>query len=236
MRNRVRRVSLSRFAALAGPMLAAGALLAGCAPEEPPAEHAAPFVTRPNPGPASLSTIKSELSGAKTQLRLTTDALNALVTSSTGEAQANYGKYTDEYAKLKSKSDAVSARSADLKQRVSNYHALWREETGVVDPELRGQALQRQANAERLFGTINTELELVRDSFHPLMADLKELQIYFRDNFIPARLTGVADRVAKVNAEAREVDSHAAAILSAIDEITAATGETVAPTKVDAPR
>ena len=104
---------------------------------------------------------------------------------------------------------------------------------GYVDPELRRQATQQKADAERIYGTINSELELTRNSFHPLMASLNELGIYLRGNLVPAKLNSVSGEVAKADAQAREVDTHAAAIIKAIDEITTATGETIAPVKVD---
>jgi hypothetical protein len=160
-------------------------------------------------------------------------ALHVLQKSSSEDAPTNYTRFTDEYNKLKTKSDAVSARSVDLKQRAANYHAKWDREVEFVDPKLRRQADQRKADAERIYGTINSELELTRNSFHPLMANLKELGVYLRGNLVPARLNSIAGEVAKADAQAKEVDTHAAAIITAIDDITTATGETITPVKVD---
>ena len=232
MSNRLRR-SASFITVLGRSALALG-LMIGCASEEP---HVKPgtITQTAKPRPASLSTIKSELVDAKAQLRTTMQALNALQKSAGGDASANYDEFTKQYAKLKTTSEAVSARSIDLKQHVSNYHAMWRREVGLVDSELRRQELDKQADAERIFNTVNSELELTRNSFHPLMANLKELVAYLPGNLVPARLTSIAEPVAKANAQAADVDSHAAAIIAAIEEITAATGETIKPVNVDTP-
>jgi hypothetical protein len=124
----------------------------------------------------------------------------------------------------------------DLKERVSNYQAMWDREVGMVDTELRNQELRQKADAQRIYGTIKSEMELTRNSFHPLMANLKELSTYLRGNLVPAKLNSVSGQIEKADAQAKEVDTHAAAIIAAIGEITAATGETVAPTKVDPAR
>lgn len=218
-------VGLSLVAALAGWM--ALGLAAGCTAtaEEPAPKRAKPAAALPSRGPVPLSTIKTELVTAKTQLQRTMQALNALQKSPAAGAKANYDAFVDEYDKLTSTSDAVSARSDDLKQRVSSYHAMWEGEVGVVDPELRRQALERKTESDRIFNTVQTELELTRNSFRPLMSDLKSIGDSLGGNPDPAKLNAIAPRVAKANAQAKAVDAHAGAIIAAIDEITASTGE-----------
>jgi hypothetical protein len=213
-------------AALAVPVLSAG-MFVGCASDKP--AKATPVAEAPKPQPASLTTIKSEILNTKAQVQTTTDALNNLAASSPEQAQANYNKFTEEYLKLKAKSDAVSARSADLKGRTEAYYAMWNKQSEVDNPELRRQAIQQKADAEKIFSTINTELDLTRSTFQPYMSNLKDIGNYLRNNVTPANLKSVGDLVTKTNAQAKEVGVHADAIVGEIDKITAATGETAAP-------
>jgi hypothetical protein len=212
-------------------LLQAGAtgFLGGCGSQKPAQKDAS--VEAPKPQPASLTTIKSEILNTKAQVGTTTEALNELAKSTPDQAQVNYNKFTEEYLKLKAKSDAVSARSKDLKERTSAYYAMWNKQVEVDNPELRRQAIQQKADAEKIFSTVNTELDLMRSTFQPYMSNLKDVGNYLRDNVTPANLKSISDLVTKANAQAKEVDTHAASIVTEIDKITAATGETVAPKK-----
>ena len=232
------RCPASVLAFLAAAAAIALALVAGCTSDEPAASGTArpgSIVEIPRSGPASLSTIRSELLDTKAQLRVTMDALHVLQASSLRSAPANYKSFTEAYDHLKTRSDAMAARVVDLKEQTASYYAGWTYEVGLVDPELRQAALQRQATAERIYDTINTELELTRHLFPPLNARLNEIRIYLRGNLVPARLYAMSGEVAKADAEAEEVDAHAATILAAIDEIAAATGKKVVPTNEASP-
>jgi hypothetical protein len=229
------RSSHSRFAAAAFlvPAFAAGVLGGGggCASEKPVPKAAT--VEAPKPQPASLTTIKAEILNTKAQIASTTDALNTLQASAPDAAQASYNKFTDEYLKLKAKSDAVSARAADLKARTEAYYAMWNKQADVDNPELRRQAIQQKADAEKIFSTINTELDLTRSTFQPYMSNLKDIGNYLRGNVTPANLKSVAELAEKTNAQAKDVSAHADAIVAEIDKITAATGEVAAPKNVE---
>jgi hypothetical protein len=219
--NRALRITLTTLVIAAGTLALAS--LSGCASDKPAPEPVAP--PAPPPKPTSLSQIKSELLEAKSQLQLTNDSLNKLQKSSTADAETNYNRFTEEYLKLQAKADAVSKRSKDLKDRASAYHAMWNKQVEVENPELRRQAVQQKADAERIFNTINSEMELARLSFQPYMANLKDAGNYLKGNLSPANLQSASGLVEKANTQAKEVDGHIAAIISSIDKITSATGE-----------
>jgi len=219
--NRALRITLTTLVIAAGTLALAS--LSGCASDKPAPEPVAP--PAPPPKPTSLSQIKSELLEAKSQLQLTNDSLNKLQKSSTADAETNYNRFTEEYLKLQAKADAVSKRSKDLKDRASAYYAMWNKQVEVENPELRRQAVQQKADAERIFNTINSEMELGRLSFQPYMANLKDAGNYLKGNLSPANLQSASGLVEKANTQAKEVDGHIAAIISSIDKITSATGE-----------
>jgi hypothetical protein len=219
--NRALRITFTTLVIAAGTLALAS--LSGCASDKPAPEPTAP--PAPPPQPASLSQVKSELLEAKSQLQLTNDSLNKLQKSSTADAEANCNRFTEEYLKLQAKADAVSKRSKDLKDRASAYHAMWNKQADVQNPELRKQAVQQKADAERIYNTINSEMELARLSFQPYMANLKDVGNYLRGNLSPANLQSADGLVQKANGQAKEVDGHIGAIVSSIDKITSATGE-----------
>jgi len=95
----------------------------------------------------------------------------------------------------------------------------------VQNPDLRRQAVQQKADAERIYNTINSDMELARLAFQPYMANLKDVGNYLRGNLSPANLQSTGDLVQKANSQAKEVDSRISAIVSSIDKITSATGE-----------
>ena len=221
--NRALGIRLTALVIVAGT-LAIGSL-AGCASDKPaePAKPATPAT--PPPQPVTLSKIKSELLDAKAQLQLTNESLNKLQKSSAADAQANYNAFTEQYVKLQAKADAVSARSKDLKEKASAYQAMWSKQADVQNPELRRQAVQQKADAERTHNTIISEMELTRLSFQPYMANLKDVGNYLRGNVSPANLSSISDLVTKANGQAKEVDGHIATIVSQMDKILSGTGE-----------
>ncbi len=227
--NRALWITLTTLVIAAGTLALAS--LQGCASDKPAPEPVAPVA--PPPKPTSLSQIKSELLEAKSQLQLTNDSLNKLQKSSTADAETNYNRFTEEYLKLQAKADAVSKRSKDLKERASAYHAMWNKQVEVENPELRRQAVQQKADAEQIFNTVNSEMELARLSFQPYMANLKDTGNYLRGNLSPANLASAGDLVQKANGQAKEVDGHIGAIVSSIDKITSATGEAAAAAGTD---
>ena len=206
--------------------------LSGCASDKP-AEPAKPAT--PPPQPVSLSKIKSELMDAKAQLQMTNESLNKLQKSSAADAQTNYNAFTEQYLKLQAKADEVSKRSKDLKEKASAYQAMWNKQADVENPELRRQAVQQKADAERIHNTIISEMELTRLSFQPYMANLKDVGNYLRGNVSPANLSSISDLVAKANGQAKEVDGHIATIVSQMDKILSGTGEVAAAAEPAAP-
>ena len=102
---------------------------------------------------------------------------------------------------------------------------MWNKQAEVENPELRKQAVQQKADAERIHNTIISEMELARLSFQPYMANLKDAGNYLKGNLSPANLASAGDLVQQANGQAKEVDGHIGAIVSSIDKITTATGE-----------
>jgi uncharacterized protein YhaN len=202
--------------------MAWGGLLTGCASDKSTSPAAAVI---PAPKPVSLAQIKSEILEAKTQLAMTTESLNKLQKSSTADAQANYNAFTEQFLKLQGKSDAVAARSEDLKKRAADYFAMWNRQVEVENPELRRQAVQQKADAERLYNGITSEMELARLTFRPYVANLKDVGSYLKGNLSPANLASTTDLVQKANTQSKEVDTHIANIVASIDKISAASGE-----------
>jgi hypothetical protein len=203
------------------------ALLAGCASDKPKEKSAPP--PPPPPQPVSLTQIKKEILESKGQLQSTIDSLNTLHKSSQPDAQANYNKFSEEYVKLQTKSEALRTRADDLKKKTADYYAVWNKQIEVENPELRRQAVQQKADAERVFSTVSSEMELTRISFNPLMSNLKDVGNYLNGQLSPAALQSVSDLVAKSNAQAKEVNGHLDAIVGSIDKIIAATGEGAPP-------
>ena len=224
------------FTAAAGMMLpafAAGLLGGGCADKKPADKPAEKKVEPAKAEPASLTTIKSEIVATKAQVDTTTESLNMLAKSSPDQAQANYNKYTEEYLKLKAKSDWLRERTDDLKDRTAAYYASWNKQAEVQNPELRRQALEQRANAEKSFSNIKGELEQTRNAFQPYMSNLKDVGSYLKDNVTPAGIKSIGDLATKADGQAKEVAMHADALVAEIDKITAATGEVAAPKKVE---
>ena len=218
--NRIIQLAQVSFAIV---LLAGMAAFTGCASDKPAAAPAAP-----PPKPVSLAQMKSELLDAKTQISATTDALNKLQKSSQADAQANYNAYSEEYLKLQAKSDSVKARANDLKKKTSEYYAMWSKQADVENPELRRQAVQQKADAEKVYNSISSEMELGRIAFNPLMSNLKDVGNYLRGNLTPAALQSTSDLTAKANSQAKEVLGHIDAIIGNIDKMSAATGEGMA--------
>jgi hypothetical protein len=204
-----------------GSLAAAVTLLSACAPEKPVAEPA----KKPAPQPVSLGQIKSELLESKAQIQTTTDALTTLQKSTQADASANYNKFTEEYLKLQAKSDAVKARADDLKAKTSAYYALWSKQVDVENPDLKRQAVQQKSDAERVYNSIRSDMELARISFQPYMANLKDVGKYLQGNLSPASLQSVSDLATKATSQSKEVNGHIDAIIASIDKMAAATGE-----------
>jgi hypothetical protein len=226
----IRRVLGTPVATLPAAALAASLFLAGCASDTAPnatPDATAAASTAAQRQPASLAHIKSELIESKSQLQMTTDSLNKLQRSSTADAQANYNAFTEQYVKLKAKSDALRARAEDLRKKASAYYAMWNRQVEVENPDLRRQALQQKTNAEQTYNDIKSEMELARLAFEPYMSNLKDIGNYLRGNVNPGTLNSIGDLVKKANDQSKEVNSHIDAIVSDVDKIAGSTGEGV---------
>lgn len=201
-------------------------LASGCAPKKEPAKPAE--AAAPAPQPVTLGQMKSELLESKAQVQTTSDSLVKLQKSSTADAQGNYNAFTEQYLKLQAKADSVKTRADDLKAKSAAYHEMWNKQLEVQNPELRRQVVQQKANAEQVYNTISSEMELLRMTFSSYMANLKDVGNYLRGNLSPASLQASSDLVAKADSQGKQVNAHLDAIIGAIDKISAATGESVA--------
>ena len=234
-----RRCSAFEFLAAAATLSLV--LAGGCAGDKPkPAPNAAATPPPPQPAPVSLAQLKTELQEAKAQLEATTESLNKLQKSAPTDAQANYDAYTEEFLKLKGKSEGVSKRAEEIKARASSYFAAWDKQADVENPELKRQAIQQRANAERTYNEIVNEMALTRMAFRPYVSNLIDAGNYVRGRLTPATLASMSDLVAKANGQSKEVADHVDAIVKSIDSIAAATGEgaavpAAAPTPAPAP-
>jgi hypothetical protein len=232
--NRALKISLTALTAVTVAL--ALALVPGCASDKPAPEAAAqPAAAKAEPKPASLAQIKSELLESKAQIQLTTDALNKLHKSSAADAQANYNAFSEQFVKLQARADATKARAKDLKDKSGAYYATWNRQVEVENPDLRRQAIQQKADAERTYSTITSEMELARIAFEPYMSNLKDVGNYLRGNVTPANLNSITDLVTRANGQAKEVNEHIGAIVTAVDKISAATGEGAAAVTPAAP-
>lgn len=221
-------------------LLALTLCVMGCASDKPKEAPAAPAAAAapppPPPQPVTLGKIKGEIVEAKAQIASTTDSLVALQNSSTTDAQGNYNKFAEEYTKLKSKSEQVKARSNDLKEKSTAYYAIWNKQVEVQNPELRRQAIEQKADAERTFSSIKSEMDLARLSFDPYMANLKDVGNYLNGNVTPANLKSTADLVKQAQTQAGEVNKHLDSIVASIDKMITATGEAPAAAPSAAPK
>jgi len=217
--------------AVTGCLMAGAALMLGCASDKPskPATAAAPA-----PKPVSLGQIKSELLEAKTQIQATTDSLVKLRQSSQADAQANYNAFSEQYMKLQTKADSVKARANDLKAKTQAYYATWNKQIEVENPDLRRQAVQQKTDAERVYNSINSEMQLARIAFNPYMSNLKDVGNYLHGNLSPASLTSIGDLATKASGQAKEVNTHIDSIVSSVDKMSAATGESATARPPDA--
>ncbi len=207
---------------LAVTVVSAIVALSGCASDKPKPAAAPP---PPPPKPVTLGQIKSELLQTKTQIDTTSSALTTLHKSTPADAQANYKNFGDQYTKLQAMADAVRARAEDLKEKSAAYYAMWNKQVEVENPELRRQAVQQKADAERVFSSISSEMQLARIAFQPFMANLKDVGNYLNGNLTPANLSSISDLVTKSAGQAKEVNTHIDAIVSSIDKMVSATGE-----------
>jgi hypothetical protein len=216
---------------IAALLLAGAASFLGCSGDKASAPPAAPEAAAPAPvpvKPVSLGQIKGELIESKAQIVATTESLTKLQKSSADDAQANFNAYSEQYLKLKAKAESVKARSADLKTRASAYLASWNKQATVENPALRRQAIQQQADAEKLFNTISSEMELTRIEFNPYLANLTDVGKYLNNNITPASLQSTSELVEKANAQSQSVNQHIDAIIVALDKMAGATGESAA--------
>jgi hypothetical protein len=219
-------VQSTRACLTVGMLLLSVAIISGCASDKPKVE-AQPI--KPKAQPVSLGQIKTELMESKAQIQATSEALAVLQKSSSADAQANYNKFTDEYLKLQAKADAVKSRAEDLKAKSAAYYELWNKQAEVENADLRRGAVQQKADAERVFNSVRSEMELARIAFGPYVTNLKDVGNYLRGNLTPASLQSVAELTNKGAAQAKEVNSHLDAIVMAVDKMAAATGEGAVP-------
>ena len=205
-------------------------ILSGCADKKKP-EPVATAQPAPPPPPATLSQMKSELLAAKAQMDVTNQTLGELAKSSNANAQANYDKFTTEFAKFQSLANVCRSRNQDLKTRTQAYFDSWNKQAEINNPELRRRATEQRVQAEKTFSTIKSEVELAKLSFDPYVAQLTDVSAYLKGNLSPAALASADELVTKANANSKELSGHIDTIVTEINKIMSASGEAPAAAK-----
>lgn len=125
----------------------------------------------------SLTTAANELESAKAQINQAVSALEQMVQRPTDDLRPLFTDYRRAVSDLENSVQSLERRSVEMEEHKQNYLATWDQRTGeMLNPQIRDQSLQRQQEVTQQFSDVQNSYTEARESFVPLMQDLRDIQ------------------------------------------------------------
>jgi len=112
-----------------------------------------------------------------------------------------YKDYSSNVDKLDSIAADVRKQADAMQSKGQAYFQEWEAEQAKINNEdIKTRSVQRRAEVEQAFSRINAKSQRLKDAYHPLMSDLKDIRTALNSDLTPggiAAIKPIADRVAK---------------------------------------
>ncbi len=189
-------------------------LLVGAGMRSPAADEAKPNVV------VGLSQLNTEIQVLRSKLSNTMGALQALKDSCNngGDLSKTYANFTDAYAALDTQATQIREHGTAAKARAKERWEVWQKElTEMQNPKLREKAQSRYTETQKEFDKIVERVDVAKEVFAPLMADLKDINVYLKTDLSKDAVDSLSGTIWKMANTAKRADSRLADVNEQID-------------------
>jgi chromosome segregation ATPase len=144
---------------------------------------------------------------AKTQLNTTIASMNALKEG--GDLTAKYKTFTKDVGNLDKMSQTAKTNAQKAAQTRDQYIEEWKKsQEAIANPQLKASSEARRAELQPKIEEIKTSLGAARDTFTPLLQDLKDLTVFLANQLNQGGIASAADIMAKATADSEKVKAN----------------------------
>jgi len=148
--------------------------------------------------------LDKSIATAKTQLDTTIASMNSLKEG--GDLTTKYKTFSKEVDNLDKMSQKAKANAQKAAQGRDQYLEQWKKsQEGIQNPQLKASSEARRAELQPKIEEIKSSLGAARDTFAPLLQDLKDLKVFLANQLNPSGVTAAADLMSKATADSEKV-------------------------------
>lgn len=167
-----------------------------------------------------LNQFHNELLTLRDHLSTTMSALESLKTAAAndGDLTKSYESFTKSYAALETQADKVRQHGLAAKARTKEHWDAWQKElTDIQNAKLREKAQNRFTATSKQFNRIVDKVAVAKEAFAPVMADLKDINTYFKADLSKDSVSSLSNTIWKMGGKARSADSKLLDVCEEID-------------------
>ncbi len=184
------RLGIALRSALCGLVVAG----VGWSYRSPAAEEAKPSMV------VGLSQLNDEIHLLRSKLAGTMSTLEALKEASkSGDIMKPYADFSDAFASLDAQATQIREHGTAAKARAKERWEVWQKElTAMQNPKLREKAQSRYTATQKEFDKIIERVDKAKESFAPLMADLKDISVYLKTDLSKDAVSSLSGTIWKL--------------------------------------
>ncbi len=167
-----------------------------------------------------LNQFHNELLTLRDNLSTTMSALEALkaAAANNGDLTKPYESFAKSYAGLEAQADKVRQHGLAAKARTKELWEAWQKElTDMQNAKMREKAQDRFTATSKQFDRIVEKVAVAKEAFAPVMADLKDINTYFKVDLSQDAVSSLSSTIWKMGNKARSADSKLVDVCAEID-------------------
>lgn len=154
-----------------------------------------------------LLKLDQSVATAKTQLDKTIGAMNSLKEG--GDLTAKYKTYGKELDTLDKMAQTAKANAEKAAQARDQYLEEWKKsQEAIANPQLKASSEARRAELQPKIEEIKSSLGAARETFTPLLQDLKDLKVFLANQLNQGGIAAAADLMGKATADSEKVKAN----------------------------
>ncbi len=160
-----------------------------------------------------LAQLDDEINTLRSRLASSMAALEELkaVAAKNGELATPYKNFSEAMDSLQGQATLLRERGTAAKARAQEHWTAWQAElVSMQNPALREKAQARYAATVKEFQKIVERVDVAKETFAPLMADLKDIDTYLKTDLSKDAVSSLSGTIWKMSNTARKTDSRLA--------------------------
>lgn len=153
-------------------------------------------------------------------LDATLASLNALVNQPAADLGPQFKTFSKNLDSLDSTATDVREATAGMEQKGAAYFAEWDKQiAAITNEDIRERSMERRKEVEANLADLRKDYTEARDTFQPLMSDLKDIHTALSADLTMQGVDAVKKSVKKVNDEAPDVKENLEEVSASFREL-----------------